>query len=375
MADGALIYSFGLIKLLKKMGGDVTLVSFTDGEEYSNDEIEELKKYVSEVHLCRLTWKSTALNLSMKYPNNIRKYTRKAMFRLLADIKKRKQYDTVIIDHLQMFEYAKMFSECRVILHTHNVESDIWFEYAKKCKRIVKVLVKRSAKMTYEYEKKAIKTADYVTAISESDAQKFSSMVPEKKIEVLRGFSEYQIIKNNSSMQKVSKKILFIGSYGWYPNVAAAKYLINEVMPILRAKKLDVKLYLVGKDPTDEMIECGKKHTDIIVTGMVDSVDPYIEECDLFVNAVCEGSGINIKMTEAMGKGIPIVTSEFGARGYDLENGEQVLIYKNSTECAEYIEKLLRDRQFAIQLRNNARAFYEEFNMPAEKVRDLFITK
>lgn len=373
MADGALIYSFGLIKLLKKMGGDVTLVSFTDGEEYTKDEIEELKKYVSEVHLCKLTWKSTALNLSIKYPNNIRKYTRKAMYQLLEDIRKR--YDTVIIDHLQMYEYAKMFSDCRVILHTHNVESDIWFEYAEKCKGIVKALVKRSAKMVYEYEKKAIETAGYVTAISESDAQKFMAMAPGKKVEVLRGFSEYQIIKDENSIYRVGKKILFIGSYGWYPNVASAKYLINDVMPILRERNLDVKLYLVGKDPTDEMIEYGKKYTDIIVTGMVDSVDPYIEDCDLFVNAVCGGSGINIKMTEAMGKGIPIITSEFGARGYNLENGQEVLIYKDATECVNFIEKLLLDREFALEMRNKARAFYEEFNMPSEKVRDLFLGK
>lgn len=373
MTDGALIYSFGLLKLLKKMGAMVTLVSFTDSMNYTEDELNELKKYVNEVHLCELRWKSTALNLSFTYPNNIRKYTRRSMKELLEAIKQERVYDTVVIDHLQMYEYAKLFPESRIILHTHNVESDIWFEYANKCTGIEKALVNRSASMTYSYEKKAIETANFVTAISESDAEKFKKMVPGKKILVLHGFSEYSILKDEDNIRNVTNKILFIGSYGWYPNVASAKYLVDRVMPILRKRKVGVQLFLVGKDPSPEMIDYGKEHDDVIVTGMVDSVDPYIQECDVFVNAVCEGSGINIKMTEAMGKGIPIVTSEFGARGYEITNGKEAYIYKTDEECADYIERLLTDREKALSLRTEARAFYERFNMPSKDISRLFM--
>lgn len=373
MTDGALIYSCGLLKLLKKMGAMVTLVSFTDGPDYTKSEMDELHRYVIDVHLCKLRWKSTALNLSLSYPNNIRKYTRRSMIKLLQTIKQHNVFDTVVIDHLQMYEYAKLFPESRIILHTHNVESDIWFEYANKCTGIMKALVNRSAKMTYSYEKKAIETADFVTAISKSDAEKFEKMVPEKEIEVLQGYSEYSILKDETNIRCVNNKILFIGSYGWFPNVASAKYLVEKIMPILRKRKVAVQLFLVGKNPTQEMLDYGKKYDDIIVTGMVDSVDPYILDCDVFVNAVCEGSGINIKMIEAMGKGIPIVTSEFGARGYEITNGKEAYIYKNDEECADYIEKLLTDREKALYLRTEARAFYERFNMPSKDIMRLFM--
>ncbi|MFH7669510.1 hypothetical protein ACFHS9_23700, partial [Enterobacter hormaechei] len=248
--DGALIYSFGLLKMLKKFGAEVSLISFVFDDDYTEDEKTILRSVVSVIKTCKLTFQSTALNMSFKYPNNIRKYTRKKMRKLLLDSFSGQQFDTVVIDHLQMYEYAKLFPNSRIVLHTHNVENELWFEYAKKTKAPIKWLINRSAKMTYCYEKMAINDADFVTAISESDASKFKKMVPEKQIVISKGFSEYDLVKTEADILSVNRNIIFIGSYSWYPNESSALYLISKIMPKLRECESDVKLILVGKDPT-----------------------------------------------------------------------------------------------------------------------------
>ncbi len=364
--DGALIGSLGLIKYLKDMGANTTLITFIEREDYSDKERAELLKYVDALYSCPLKWTSTALNLSFKYPNNIRKYTRKAMASMIEKIKSEKTFGVVIIDHLQLFEYAKLFSKERVVLHTHNVESNIWEEYAKKCSGLVRALVSRSARMTYEYECRALASADGVTACSDTDLTVFKRMVPEMNGVVMHSYNKFDRIKTKEDVLKRSNKIVFVGSYGWYPNQAAARFLALELMPELTKHIPGIQLYLVGKDPTVEIR--GYANSRIIVTGTVESIDPYLKEADVFVNAVTEGSGINIKMIEAMGKGIPIVSSEYGSRGISTPDGSVFRPFRTVDECVETIIELLEKRENAYEMTVNARSFYESFIKPGNEV-------
>lgn len=373
--DGALIGSLGLIKYLKDMGASTTLVTFIESEDYSDKERAELLKYVSALYSCPLKWTSTALNLSLKYPNNIRKYTRKAMASLIQKIKLENTFDVVIIDHLQLFEYAKLFTKERIVLHTHNVESNIWEEYAKKCSGIVRALVSRSARMTYEYECRALASADGVTACSDTDLAVFKRMAPGMNGVVMHSYNKFDRVKTKEDVFKRSNKIVFVGSYGWYPNQAAARFLALELMPELIKRIPGIQLYLVGKDPTDEIRGYAASNPQITVTGTVDSIDPYLKEADVFVNAVTEGSGINIKMIEAMGKGIPIVSSEYGSRGIDTGKIEAFKTFSSVSQCIENIVDILDDRDEAYRLTVGARQFYESFIKPGRDVEVIIFGK
>lgn len=370
--DGAFIYSYGILRYLSEIGIRTDFVSFYEKNDYTKDEKDMILKFCDSVTGSKLNWKSTALNLSFKYPNNIRKYTRNSMKKKLLDIKSKKKYDIVIIDHLQMFEYAKLFESAKIVLIEHNIESNIWKEYASKCSGIVKFLVGRSADMTLKYEKEAVKTADAVISIAETDAKILRSFDKNAVIEVMHPYNVYDIVKNKEDIAITDNSILFIGSYGWYPNQKAADFLVNDVMPKLREKIPGLKLYLVGKEPTEKIKKYGETFDDVIVTGMVDSIDPYIKKCDVFVNAMFEGSGMNIKMIEAMGKGIPILSSSYGCRGINVTNSNEVMVFDSASECADFVCDLIGDREKAVSLSLNAREFYLNFIKPCDNVKNIF---
>lgn len=371
--DGAFIYSYGILQYLKKQGADISFVSFYENQPYTQEETKQLKNICTRVEGTRLTWKSTALNMSFRYPNNIRKYTRKAMYITLRRIQKEETFDVVIIDHLQMFEYAKIFDKSKIVLIEHNVETQVWKNYAKKCSGLMKMAVKRSAEMTGKYETEALKKADSVISIAKTDAELLKQMSGRKDITIMHPYNLYDMVKDRVRNEKNEKKILFIGSFGWYPNQQAADFLVNNIMPVLRERIPGIKLYLVGKEPTDKIINYAKMYRDVIVTGMVESVDPYIAKSDVFVNAMFDGSGMNIKMMEAMGKGIPVVTSEFGCRGINIVNGEQAFVFKNEEECVDEIVKIIENDDIADGLVCKARSFYEAFIEPDEDVRKAFL--
>lgn len=372
--NGASIYTYGMIKYLNHLGYKVTVASFYIQNDYTDGDYESAKEYIEKIYSCKLHFPDIRFNFSFKYPNSIRKYTRSNMRKMLLQIKQRKAFDLVVIDHLQMFEYANLFKNTKILLHTHNVESNLWHDMLLKGKGIKRTLIHRNYKLIYDYEINALKSADSVTAISDGDVSLFQKMLGEKKeIPVFHGYNKYEIVKDEANVLKKNKTIIFIGSYSWYPNASAATFLINEVMPIIRQKTNDISLYLIGNHPTNEMIKAAKQYEDIVVTGRVESVDEYIQKGDVFVNAVSEGSGLNIKMVEAMGKGIPIVSSEYGYRGFEVSDGHELLVYRNADECANEIVELLNDRSFALKLRDNARSYYEVFVEPSDEVKNAFL--
>ena len=372
--NGASIYTNGMIKYLHHLGYKVTVASFYIQNDYTDEDYESAKEYIEKIYSCKLHFSDIRFNFSFKYPNSIRKYTRRNMRKMLLQIMQRKSFDLVVIDHLQMFEYAKLFTNTKVLLHTHNVESNLWHDMLLKEKGIKRSLIHRNYKLIYDYEIRALKTADSVTAISDGDVSLFHKMLDEKKeIPVFHGYNKYEIVKDEANILKNNNTIIFIGSYSWYPNSSAATFLISEVMPLIREKTNDVCLYLIGNHPTNEMIKAAKQYEDIVVTGRVESVDEYIRKGDVFVNAVSEGSGLNIKMVEAMGKGIPIVSSEYGYRGFEVSDGHELLVYRNADECANKIVELLNNRSLALNLRDNARSYYEIFVEPSDEVKKAFL--
>lgn len=372
MTDGALIGSMGLLNYLHDLGHTIQVIHFIEDQDYTEEELNEIKQIVDKVYTVNLHWRSTALNLSFRYPNSIRKYKRTSFEKKVQEVKKLFKPDFVVIDHTQMYEYARCFKDLYYVLHTHNVESNVWFDYAKNKSGIVKYMVTRTAKMMRDYEINALKESPSITACSETDAHIFKQLVPSANIATFHSYIKFPLVKTRQDIMKNNKTIIYIGSYSWYPNQLAARYLINEIMPQLRECIPGVKLLLVGKTPTEEMIKKAELFNDIEVTGMVESVDPYIKQADVFVNAVEDGGGINIKLIETMGKGIPVVTSKFGSRGMKISNNVNALVYENKRQCIDMIAELLNDKEKALTLSMNARLTYEDFIKPNDDIKAIF---
>lgn len=371
---GAALYSYGILQYLKELGISVTYASFHEGAPYTEEEVAFLKKTCVEVETVELKFANTALNFSREYPNNVRKYIRKDMMDLMDKLSRRCDYKLLVVDHVHMFEYAQCFPNAKVVLIEHNIEANLWKEYAERSKGLVKSLVARSAWMLDDYEKMAIRRADGVISIADTDAKVFERYTENpEKICVMHPYNLYDCVKTEEDIHSTSNSICFIGGYNWYPNQAAADYLVKELMPVLREKRPGIKLYLVGKEPTDTMQGYAAENPDVVVTGLVDSVDPYVKNCDVFVNAMFDGSGMNIKMMEAMGKGIPVVTSEYGCRGIPVTDGKEVLVFQSPEQCAEQICKMIEDKEATVQMTKAAREFYRGFIEPDEKVKETFL--
>ena len=50
-----------------------------------------------------------------------------------------------------------------------------------------------------------------------------------------------------------------MGNFKWLPNKDAAKFLTHDIWPLIKKEMPKAKLWIVGKNPTPEILNLGEK--------------------------------------------------------------------------------------------------------------------
>jgi len=112
-----------------------------------------------------------------------------------------------------------------------------------------------------------------------------------------------------------SHSIVFVAGFAHPPNVDAAVWLVNEIMPLVRREMPDAQLWLIGSNPTAAVKELA---TDFIhVTGYVteEELESMYSKARVCVVPLRFGAGVKLKVVEALHQGVPLVMTPVGAQG------------------------------------------------------------
>jgi polysaccharide biosynthesis protein PslH len=152
--------------------------------------------------------------------------------------------------------------------------------------------------------------------------------------------------------------LLFHGNMSYYPNVEAAKFLVNEVMPLVWPKVPHCKVQLVGATPTKDVTELASERVE--VTGFVDDVKPFLEKATLGVYPILRATGIQNKILEAMMQGLPVITSATVAEGISQGRaGRDFIQADTAADVAGRVVSLLADEHERQRLSSAGRALVE----------------
>ncbi|TMH00538.1 MAG: TIGR03087 family PEP-CTERM/XrtA system glycosyltransferase [Betaproteobacteria bacterium] len=136
--------------------------------------------------------------------------------------------------------------------------------------------------------------------------------------------------------------IAFVGRMDYYPNQECMFDFCARVMPVLRAKRPELKLLIVGADPTPAVRRLGN-FPGVTVTGSVADVRPYLHRSALMVVPLNIARGTQNKVLEAMASGLPVVASRSAAGGVDAKDKEHFLVASTPEEYAAAILRLIED--------------------------------
>ncbi len=139
-----------------------------------------------------------------------------------------------------------------------------------------------------------------------------------------------------------SNNIVFVAGFRHSPNVDAAVWFVTKIFPRIRACNDTVHLYLVGSNPTEQVLSL--QSDDITVTGYVtdDDLRDFYAQARLAVVPLRFGAGTKGKVLEAMAYGVPLVTTDIGIQGMP-ELVDIIAVQNDEEQFAESVKRLLHD--------------------------------
>jgi glycosyltransferase involved in cell wall biosynthesis len=185
-------------------------------------------------------------------------------------------------------------------------------------------------------------TADDKQALLKEDPQLNIAVVP-----------NIHALPSNIVSRGGRRDLLFVGGFSHTPNVDGVLYFVREIFPLLLQRLPETRLWIVGNAPPAEIVALASEQ--VIVTGYVRHLAPYLESALVSVAPLRFGSGMKGKIGEAMTWGIPVVTTTIGAEGMGLQDGIDALIADIPEDFAQRIVQLHENPELWESVAQNAR--------------------
>jgi len=168
---------------------------------------------------------------------------------------------------------------------------------------------------------------DRVMVCSEADSVHLAACFPGTRLAVVpNSYPAPGIGRRRRPSDTGPLRLLFVGNFGYFPNLDAALFLCREVLPELRRlTDRGVCIDLVGGGDTSVLAECAGL-SEVRVHGLVENLAPLYAAADVAVVPVRAGGGTRIKVLEAFAHGVPVVATRLGAEGIDAADGEHLLL-------------------------------------------------
>ena len=155
-----------------------------------------------------------------------------------------------------------------------------------------------------------------------------------------------------------TKDLVFIAGAKHAPNKEALDWFANTIMPILM-KKGDFHLYVIGREWDKKTYNSPK----ITFLGFVDDLSNIVPG-KIMIIPILSGSGMRMKILEAVNNSVPFVSTSVGAEGMGWENNVHCYIEDVPEDFAKAIIRLSNDKELQKQFVLNARTHYEQVFSP-----------
>jgi glycosyltransferase involved in cell wall biosynthesis len=365
--DGGRIAIANLTKEFARAGHEVTLFCLGNQQPLPT-ELHEAKRY-AKVILCNHSTANTLLRIAASALLPISLYMQKhigtQVLKDLTELLKYEKFDVIHADHSCMAEaalFAKEIAEKKsetlpVGLRLHNVEWIIWKRYADELpsRSPKKWFVARQAELLRLAEQRYYPQMDVCFAVSEKDKEEALKLSQSANVVIAPHGITPEEWEVNDTIVRNDKEIIIATTYKWIHNVEGVRWFVEKVLPIIHSAIPDARLTLIGKNPPDYFQEWKPLGVDVV--GYVEKVQPYLNRASVYIAPLFVGSGVRIKILEAMAMGLPVVATPIAREGIVAGQSEGLFTPENAEEFARQVMYLLENPNEARTAGLAARAY------------------
>ena len=380
---------YNLVRYLARHGHRLTLATLweTDDERRALAEFESLDV---EVIAAPLTRNRKLLNLAMALPTA---HPLQANFCWQPELAARldglvaaRDFDAIHVEHLRGSRYALHLKR-----KTQNAKHKIpvvWdsvdsithlFEQAAKQSQSAKGKLMTSFELprTRRSEGWLAAQFDRVLVTSPTDRAALEALSPHHApIIVLPNGVDLDYFRPCDDVPREPDALVFSGKMSYHANVTAALHLVNDIMPRVWSRKPHTRLWIVGKDPTEEVRALAMRYPERVkVTGAVPDMRAYLRQSTVAVVPVVYGAGIQNKVLEAMACATPVVTSARTVASLQPGYEDAALVADGAEAFAHHVLRLLDEPHLRERLGNAGRRYVEahhDWNVIVDRLAGIY---
>lgn len=191
------------------------------------------------------------------------------------------------------------------------------------------------------YQARCLGRTRFVAVTAEADADEVRATTPGTPLLLIKNGVDTDFFSPGAGLPD-APDLVFEGGMSYAPNVDAARFLVEDILPRVRARHPGVRTWLVGKDPAPEVTALAGPA--VRVTGTVDDVRPYVRGARVFVCPMRLGAGIKNKILQAWSMGVPVVATSASLPGLAADPDRHLLVADTAQAFADAVCRLLDDR-------------------------------
>jgi glycosyltransferase involved in cell wall biosynthesis len=364
--DGGSLAMLNLARSLRRLGHDVTVLTMcTPKHQISVKENQEFSKLM-KVHTMfvdtKVRFSAILRNLLFSSkPYIATRFFSHEFSQLIIEILTMESFDVIQLEGLYLMHYIhtiRKYSRALVVLRAHNVEHAIWQRLAITEKNPVrKWYFSNLAARIRRYESESVNRYDLLLPITGFDLDNYNKMGNKQPALVCpAGIDAEAAGMLPKSVHTTFLSLFFLGSLDWIPNREGLLWFVNRVFPALLRRNPELRLHIAGRNAPAKFIKHLRK-PGVIFHGQISNAREFMLAYGIMVAPCFSGSGMRVKIIEAMANGKPVITTPIGAEGLAVSNGKNIIIASRADEFIQQIEKLLNYPDFYLDISKNAQEF------------------
>jgi sugar transferase (PEP-CTERM/EpsH1 system associated) len=344
----------------------VTLLTFSDGA--NSDVAPVIRSICRSVYVVAHPIRSKMgrlLTLAAGEADLARRLWSAGFDRTLRQILAEQEFDVVQVEGLELGRYLHTVRHvapgARIVYDAHNAEISIQRRAFASDRQdpgrwLAAVYSRRQLQPLARFEAAVCRAADAVTVVSGTDGSTLSELAPGLKPFVVPNGIDLDDYRPTPLPAANAEVIVFTGKMDYRPNLDAALWFADKIMPLVQEHRPQAVFQIVGQGAPPQLARAGER-PGIVVTGAVPDTRPYISGAAVYVAPLRMGGGTRFKLLEAMALSRPVLSTRIGAEGFEVESERELLLADTPDEFATAVLRLLDDVELAARLGTSGREF------------------
>jgi len=332
--------------LLRRFQGrhEITVLALSSGDAPEAAAVVRalVRELVVVEHRVRKTFGRRLASLFSVWPFGVLLFRSGVYARALEELLRRETFDVVVGGNINMAQYAADVERTPKVVAPLDAFSLYYrrqLDLARSPAAFVYSLLQYWK--VRRYERRTYSRYDACVLVAKRDAEIIRELCPGLPIYFAPSGADIPPLEEKP---KIPHAVAFSGVMDYPPNVDAAIYFADQIWPLILNEVPDAVLHVVGKNPTAEVRALARRGH-IAVTGTVPDVKEYLRRMEVYVCPMRLGSGMKMKIVEALACALPVVSTTLGAEGMDLVAGRDILVADEPPAFAAAVLRFLGDEK------------------------------